>query len=144
MYISYSNIYSNDITIEGKKSNIRMKGKLAKDVLNGEHLLDINYRNPENQDLGLYINNVMESRSKYKSSKLNAKVQLFEATPYQMDWENRLANIDTERLTVEAFSDMKVSHGRSDLHLHGEFNSMSTNKRSLSGQVINSIMKLFH
>ncbi|CAG7829846.1 unnamed protein product, partial [Allacma fusca] len=72
---------NNDVTFKGKSANMQLKGRIAKNVLDGEHFLDMNLRTPSNRNYGLYIKNLIETTRRIKSSKINAKVQLPEAQP---------------------------------------------------------------
>jgi hypothetical protein len=125
----------NDLTIEGRNSKLTLKGKLARELLNGEHAFDLTYTSPDKKNVELHLKNVMESLGRTKSSKFNAKVELLDGKPYEFDWENRVSGIDFDKITFDVSSDMKYNY-ESDRNLNVALQLTSANpgnKRTMSG-----------
>lgn len=127
----------NDVTIVGRSSKISVRGAAPKDFLNGEDNLELGFTTHEGKTYQVATVLNLENKLKSKAAKVNVKVTLPEQKPYDLTWENRVSNIDSQEKTFEVVSNLQFDYkGEKDVKLHAELGStLPGNYRAYSGKI---------
>ena len=125
----------NSFTIEKLTRELNLKGRINNDFLNGETGFDAEFKNAAGQLYAVHVKNANENKNhKIKAQNIVVKVILPEQSPFEIDWKNRLSNMDLENYAGDFVSVLAISfNGNQNILLQSELHSILTNKWTISG-----------